>query len=193
MNTKVLENSFLKYFESLQRVDGSTYSYRHRSLAPVPRMYPMIYKSVAAAVPDKNTKLLAARNASTDHLLGNNSDSWNCLTIARHMLMFHEWLPYPCGYYREEQVYNWLCEQKFATVRDFYNNINMRTISLGGKYCNGNWTYYESACIRLKLRISDQVLFTSYSKREYRQINQDYNIISTHTHTSTHTSTHLYK
>ena len=81
--------------------------------------------------------------------------------------MFHEWLPYPCGYYSDEQIYHWLCELKFATAKDLYNNTSMRRISLGGEYCNGNWTYYQSACIRLKQTISEKFRFISNDECEY--------------------------
>ena len=130
----------------------------------------MFYKSYPTAFADENTTLSADLKTSIDYLLSNHSDSWNCLTITRHMLMFHEWLPYPCGSYSEGQVYNWLCEQRFATAREFYNNTNMRTISLGGTYCDGNWTYYESACIRLKQHTSHQFRFISSSNCEYSLI-----------------------
>ena len=169
-----MENSFQKYVFLLQWVDGSTYSYRHRIFLQTPIIYPMIYKRKAAALPNKFTKTIAARNSSIDHLVDNKADAWNCLTITRHMLMFHEWLPYPCGNYGGRQVYNWICEQKFTTVRKFYNNTIMRTISLGGTYCDGNWAYYESACIRLKQHISGPFRFISSGRCEYRQLDIHY-------------------
>ena len=129
----------------------------------------MRYESYPTAIPDGTIKLTVDLVTSIDYLLTNYSDSWNCLTLTRHMLMFHEWLPYPCGNYGKGQVYNWLCEHKFTTPKTFYNNTMMRSLSPEGTYCDGNWAYYESACIRLKQHLSDQVQFISSSNCEYRR------------------------